>query len=355
MFSRRQLLGLALGAATGCNRPTDGAATAPGKLIALHGAGATFPFPLYSKWIAEYNRLNPAVRINYQSIGSGGGIRQIVAGTVDFGASDAPMKGGEARGAAGPLWHIPSTIGSVALTYNLPRLTQPLKLSSETISGIFLGKIKRWNDPALVADNANASLPAQDIAVIVRTDGSGTTAVFSEYLATVSPGFQENVGVGKSVRWPVGLGAKGNEGVTGQIKITPGSIGYIELAYATQNKLPSAQVKNRSGHFVGPSIAGATAAADGVPMPDALHVSLADSASDSAYPIVAYTYLLLYEDNKDLVKGEALARFVWWAIHDGQKYGADLDYAPLPDRVVAKIESRLKGLRSGPKMLLDGV
>jgi phosphate transport system substrate-binding protein len=190
---------------------------------------------------------------------------------------------------------------------------------------------------------------------MVRTDGSGTTAVFSEYLATINPAFREKVGVGKSVRWPVGLGAKGNEGVTGQVKLTPGSLGYIELAYATQNRLATAWIKNRAGRFVGPSVASATAAADCVEMPDSLHVSLADAGGADAYSIAAYTYFLVYEDAKDPTKGEALARFVWWAIHEGQKYGAGLDYAALPARVVARIEEKLKGLRSGSKRLLDGV
>lgn len=367
MISRRTILNFGLLAVvSACNKPstssetstkatTSSAAVEAPKTIALNGAGATFPYPLYSKWMAEYNRINPNVRINYQSIGSGGGIRQIVAGTVDFGASDAPMKDDEAKGAPGKLWHVPTTIGSVVVTYNLEGVSEPLKLTPEDVSGIFLGEIKKWNDKKLADANPTLKLPNKDIAVVFRTDGSGTTAVFTEYLATVSAVFKEKVGAGKSVKWPAGLGAKGNEGVTGQVKSTPGAIGYVELAYATQNKLPTAQIKNKAGKFVGPSAESATAAAEGVQMSDDLHVSLADAAGDNAYPIASYTYLLVYEDAKDSVKGEALARFLWWAIHDGQKFATGLDYAPLPDPVVQKIESRLKDLKAGGKTLLAGL
>jgi phosphate transport system substrate-binding protein len=332
----------------------DGEPGASAKLISLNGAGATFPYPLYSKWVTEYNRLNPGVRINYQSIGSGGGIRQIVAGTVDFGASDAPIKGDEAKGAAGKLTHLPMTIGAVAVSYNLEGLAAPLRLSSQSVAGIFLGEIRNWDDPKLARDNPGVRLPAREIAVVVRTDGSGTTSVFSEYLASISPTFRDKVGVGKSVKWPIGLGAKGNEGVTGQLKTAPGAIGYIELAYATQNKLPSAQIENRAGRFVAPTVEASTAAAAGVEMPSELHVSLAGSANEGAYPIASYTYLLVYDDARDASKGQALARFVWWAIHDGQKYAKDLDYAPLPAQVVSKVEGRLKELRAGGRRLLDG-
>ena len=323
--------------------------------VSLNGAGATFPYPLYSKWISEYNRLHPNVRINYQSIGSGGGIRQMVAGTVDFGATDAPVKPGEALAAPGALLHLPTTVGSVVITYNLEGVDRPLRLTPELLSGIFLGEIKRWNHPELAAANLELKLPDREISVVFRTDGSGTTSVFTAYLAEASRAFRDRVGSGKSVKWPVGLGAKGNEGVTGQIKTMPGSIGYTELAYATQNRMPKAEVRNRAGRFIGPTPQAATAAARSVSMPDTLHVSLAGAEGESAYPISSYTYILIYESAKDAKRGEALARFLWWAIHDGQGYAEALDYAPLPANVVEQAEAKLLTLRAGGKKLLDGV
>jgi phosphate transport system substrate-binding protein len=362
MISRRDLVlscvatvALAL---TGCKGEgsSSGGATpaASGGAVTLNGAGATFPYPLYSKWMSEYNKSNPDVRINYQSIGSGGGIRQITAGTVDFGASDAPMTSDEEQKAPSKLNHIPTTLGAVVLTYNLPEATTPLKLTPDVIAGVYLGTIKKWNDPKLAEANPDLKLPDKDIAVVYRSDGSGTTAVYTEYLATVSAEFKDKVGAGKSVKWPVGLGAKGNEGVTGQIKTTPGTIGYVELAYARQNKLPVALVKNKAGKFIEPSIAAITAAAAGVEMPESLHVSLADAAGEAAYPISSFTYLLVFDDMKDANKGKALAKFLWWAIHDGQQHAAALDYAPLPDPVIKKVEARLKSLRSGNDKLLAG-
>jgi phosphate transport system substrate-binding protein len=323
-------------------------------VIALNGAGATFPYPLYSKWISEYNKLYPNVRINYQSIGSGGGIRQIIQGTVDFGATDAPMKDDESKQAPGKLFHIPATIGAVVIAYNLPDVPSAIKLAPEVLAEIYLGKILKWNDAKIKALNPGAKLPAQNIAVVYRTDGSGTTAVFTDYLAKVSAEWKDKVGAGKSVKWPTGLGAKGNEGVTGQVKTTPYSLGYIERAYASQNKLSMAELKNKSGKFVGPSIDAMSAAADSVAMPDTLFTSLADAEGDGVYPISGYSYMLVYENAKDPVKGEALAKYLWWGLHDGQKFSKDLDYAPLPEKVVAKVEARLKELRSGDKKLLSG-
>jgi phosphate transport system substrate-binding protein len=366
MISRRNLLTLvtltAAFAATGCKGEAPGgssSATGPAGsatgAVTLNGAGATFPYPLYSKWMSEYNKQNPNVRINYQSIGSGGGIRQITAGTVDFGASDAPMKDEEASKAPGKLHHIPTTLGAVVVTYNLPEVTAPLKLTSDVLSGVFLGTISKWNDPKIAEANPDAKLPDKDISVVYRSDGSGTTAVFTEYLATVSSEFKDKVGAGKSVKWPKGLGAKGNEGVTGQIKTTPGTIGYVELAYAMQNKLPVALVRNKAGNFIEPKIEAITAAAAGVELPDSLHVSLADAAGTEAYPISSFTYLLVYDDAKDITKGRALAKFVWWAIHDGQKFAKDLHYAPLPEPAVKKVEERLKALHSGSERLLTGI
>jgi phosphate transport system substrate-binding protein len=364
MFARRNLIVGLLLASVACKAPAPTASeTTPvvkkedvkkEDAISLTGAGATFPYPLYSKWISEYNKLNPNVKINYQSIGSGGGIRQITANTVDFGATDAPMKDDEAKQASGKLFHIPATIGAVVIAYHLPEVTGALKLSPEVLAAIYTGKIKVWNDAKIKADNADAKLPAKDISVVYRTDGSGTTAVFTDYLAKVSPEWKEKVGVGKVVKWPIGLGAKGNEGVTGQIKTTPYTIGYIERAYASQNKLPMAELKNKAGKFVAPTIEAMSAAADSVEVPDELFVSLSNADGDAVYPITSYSYLLLYEDAKDVVKGEALAKYVWWGLHDGQKFSKDLDYAPIPAKVLGKVEGRLKELRSGDKKLLSG-
>lgn len=322
--------------------------------ISLQGAGATFPYPLYSKWMSEYNKLHPNVRINYQSIGSGGGIRQVVSQTVDFGATDAPMKDSDAKNAPGKLHHIPTTIGAVVVAYNVPGIDKVLQLDPDVIGDIFLGKITKWNDARIASSNEGVSLPDQNISVVHRSDGSGTTSVFTDYLASVSSEWKESVGAGKSVKWPTGLGAKGNEGVTGQIQSTPGAIGYIELAYATQNKLPFAAIKNKAGKYVTAKIDAITAAGAGQVMPQALHISLADPEGETAYPIAAYTYILVYEEMKDTTKAKALADFLWWAVHDGQKFAEELHYAPLPEPVVKKIEARLKSLKSGGKPVLAG-
>jgi phosphate transport system substrate-binding protein len=363
MFARRNLLVALLLGLVACKDKQPAPAPAASdaapvmkndEAISLTGAGATFPYPLYSKWISEYNKQNPNVRINYQSIGSGGGIRQITANTVDFGATDSPMKEDEAKQAPGKLFHIPATIGAVVVAYNVPEVKGTLKLTPDVLVDIYAGKIKKWNDPKIRADNADAQLPAKDISVVYRTDGSGTTAVFTEYLGKVSPEWKEKVGVGKVVKWPTGLGAKGNEGVTGQVKTTPGAIGYIERAYASQNKLPMAELKNKAGKFVAPSIEAMSAAAAAVEVPEELFVSLSDAAGEAAYPITSYSYLLVYEDAKNAVKGEALAKYIWWGLHEGQKFARDLDYAPIPAKVLLKVEARLKELRAGDKKLLSG-
>jgi phosphate transport system substrate-binding protein len=320
--------------------------------VALNGAGATFPYPLYSKWIDEYKAVAPSVRINYQSIGSGGGVRQIAARTVDFGASDVPTEPEEERGAPGPIVHLPTAVGCVVVSYNLPGLRAPLKLTADVLAAIYLGEVTRWNAPAIVATNPELTLPDRPITTVYRTDGSGTTAIFTRYLSATSPEWAKRVGAGKNVRWPVGVGAKGNEGVTGQLQATPGAVGYTELAYATQNGLPRAALKNRAGRFVQPSSAAATAAAEAVTMPPTLQVSLVGAESADAYPLAAYTYLLVYQDIADARRGEALARFLWWAIHDGQRYTRALDYAPLPARAVAQVEKVVKDLRAAGKPAL---
>src|SRR5712672_1031795 len=265
--------------------------------VLINGAGATFPFPIYSKWFSEYNKLHPDVRINYQSIGSGGGIKQISERTVDFGATDAPMSDAELRKAPG-LLHIPTVMGAVVVVYNLPG-TASLRLSSETLAGIFLGRIDKWNHAAIAQDNPGLKLPDSAIAVVHRSDGSGTTAVFTDYLAKVSPEWKSGPGAGKSVNWPTGLGGKGNEGVTGIVKQTEGGIGYVELAYANQNKLPVAELKNREGAWVKPTLEAVSAAAAKAVMPDDYRVSITDQPGKDAWPISTFTYLLVYKDMPD--------------------------------------------------------
>jgi phosphate transport system substrate-binding protein len=316
-------------------------AYAAGDLL-INGAGATFPFPIYSKWFSEYNKLHPQLKFNYQSIGSGGGIKQITEGTVDFGASDAALTE-EELGKAPDVVHIPTVMGAVVVVHNIPNVGQ-LKFSPATLSGIFLGKIKKWNDPALVKENPQAKLPDTEISVVHRSDASGTTNIFTDYLAKVSPEWKNTVGAGKSVKWPVGVGGKGNEGVTGLVKQTPGSIGYVELAYANQNKLQASSMKNSSGHYVQPTIQSTSAAAVGMEIPDDFRVSVTDPKGKDAYPISGFTWLLVHRDQKDPAKGEALLRFLWWAVQDGQKMARALDYAPLPAPVVEKVKAKLKSL-----------
>ncbi|HEY5960061.1 MAG TPA: phosphate ABC transporter substrate-binding protein PstS, partial [Polyangiaceae bacterium] len=328
---------------------------AHGEPVALNGAGATFPFPLYSKWMSDYNQLRPNIKINYQSIGSGGGIRQITAGTVDFGATDAPMTEEEQKKAPRKILHIPTTLGSVVVTYNLEGVSVPLRLTPDALAGIYLGTTKKWNAPEIAKENRDVKLPATDIAVVYRSDGSGTTAVFTDYLNKVSSQFKEKVGQGKSVKWPTGLGAKGNEGVTGQVKTTPNSIGYVELVYAVQNQLPTAALRNAAGQFIAPGIAATTAAAAGVTLPSELYASITNAAGQDAYPISAYTYLLVFEDLVDKKKGTALSEFLWWAIHDGQKACEPLGYSPLPVKVVSQVEARLKELRIGDQKALSAL
>jgi phosphate transport system substrate-binding protein len=323
------------------------------KEVSLHGAGATFPMPLYQKWISEYGKLHANMKIDYQSIGSGGGIKQIQAQTVDFGASDSPMKDEDLKAAPGPILHIPTVLGAVVLTYNLGDIKQPLRFSPEVVADIFLGKIKKWNDAKIKADNPNVTLGDTDIVVVHRSDGSGTSAVFTDYLSKVSPEWKQKVGAGVSPSWPIGIGGKGNEGVTGQIKNTPNTIGYVELAYAGQNKLPVALIKNQAGEFVEPSLDAVTAAAaESLPVtPEDLRVSITNTAGKGAYPISSYTYILVYQDQKDATKGKAVVDFLWWGIHDGQSFAKELQYAPLPAEIVKRAEAKVNGVTSGGKAL----
>jgi phosphate transport system substrate-binding protein len=317
-----------------------------GQVVRLQGAGATFPNPLYQKWLSEYSKLHPNVQIDYQSVGSGAGIKQIPAQTVDFGASDAPMKDADLQSAPAEILHIPTVLGAVVITYNLTGINQPLKFSGEVIADVFLGKIKKWNDPKIAAENAGVSLPSTDITVVHRSDGSGTSAVFTDYLSKISAEWKDKVGTGVSPSWPVGLGGKGNEGVTGQIKNTPNTIGYVELVYALQNKLPVAQIKNAAGSFVEPSIAAVTAAAAAsvASTPDDLRVSITNATGPTAYPISSYTYILVYKNQRDAAKGKVVVDFLWWGLHDGEKYAPELQYAPLPDEIVKRAEAKINSI-----------
>lgn len=314
----------------------------------ITGAGATFPYPLYSKWFAEYKKANPSVEINYQSIGSGGGIRQLLDKTVDFGASDAPMTDEQLAKSSIPVLHIPTVLGAVAITYNIPEVKSSLKLTSDVVADIFLGKITQWNDKRIQDLNPGVALP-QDTAIMVthRSDGSGTTAVFTDYLAKVSQEWKEKVGSGTSVKWPTGLGGKGNEGVTGLLKQTPGTIGYVELTYAVSNKLPVAQVKNAAGTFITPSPKTVTAAASGAlkTMPADFRVSITQSPGKDAYPISSFTYLLVYQ-KMAAPKGPALVQFLNWAMADGQKIAEPLDYAPLPKEMIQKVKAKIGEIKS---------
>ena len=313
----------------------------------INGAGATFPYPLYSKWFSEYAKIDPSVKFNYQSIGSGGGIKQITAQTVDFGASDKFLSDDELKAAPGKLLHIPTVMGAVVVTYNIPGVGKGLKLTSEVLAQIYEGKITSWSDPQIVKDNASMKGHNQPIIVVHRSDGSGTTSIFTDYLSSVSPEWAKSVGKGASVKWPVGLGGKGNEGVAGQIKTTPYTIGYVELAYAFENKLPYAFLKNKSGSFVEPSIASTSAAAAGAAksMPADYRLSLVNQPGKNAYPIVGFTWLLVYQDQKDKAKGKKLVEFLNWELKQGQKMADKLLYAPLPGNVIKMVEKTVKSIK----------
>jgi phosphate transport system substrate-binding protein len=312
--------------------------------IMINGAGATFPYPIYSKWFDEYAKVDPSVRFNYQSIGSGGGQKQILAQTVDFGASDGPMSDENLGKAPGKILHIPTVAGAVVLTYNLPE-NPALKLDADTIAGIFLGQVKKWNDPKLTALNPGTKLPDQEIVVVHRSDGSGTTFIFTDYLGKVSSEWKEKVGTNTSVNWPAGIGGKGNEGVSGQVKQTPGAIGYVELIYATQNKMPYAEVKNSEGQFVKPTIESVTAAIATANIPDDFRFSMTNAPGKDAYPICGATWLLVYEQQKDAAKGKKLVEFLRWAAKDGEKMATDLQYAPLPDSLQKRVLKRIDEIK----------
>jgi phosphate transport system substrate-binding protein len=315
--------------------------------LLVNGAGATFPYPIYSKWFDEYHKKFPDIHINYQSIGSGGGIRQVLAGTVDFGATDGPMTDEQLGQAKTKILHFPTVLGADVPTYNIPGVTGELNFTPEALAGIFLGKITKWNAPAIAGANRGVNLLAADIVVIHRSDGSGTTYIWTDYLSKVSEEWKTRVGKGTSVNWPVGLGGKGNEGVSGLVKQTPNSIGYVELIYAVQNNLPYGRVRNSSGSFVKADLASVTAAAAGAAksMPDDFRVSITDPPGKSAYPIASFTWLLIPSEIPDAKKREVLVGFLRWMLTEGQKYAAPLAYAPLPKEIVDKEMKALAQIR----------
>ena len=316
----------------------------------LSAAGATFPYPLYSKWFAAYQQ-KTGVEISYQAIGSGGGIRALKNGTVDIGASDAPLSDAELRDMPGSVVHLPTVAGAVTISYNLPGVDKALKLSPDVIANLFLGNIRRWNDRRIAALNPGVTLPNLPVAVAHRSDGSGTTYIFTSYLNAVSRAWALRVGVGKSVDWPTGLGASGNPGVAAIVKQTPGAVGYVELAYALQNHLQYALVKNRAGKFVEPTIASTAAAAASAvkAMERDVRVSIVDSAAPNAYPIAGFTYLLVYQKNHSGDRAQAVSRFLTWGMHEGQSYAAGLLYVPLPEEIVKINESRIKSSQIVPR------
>lgn len=315
--------------------------------VLINGAGATFPYPIYSKWFAEFHNVDPSVDINYQSIGSGGGIRQLLDKTIDFGASDAPMTDEQLAKAHPPILHIPTVMGAVVITYNLPTLKQPLKLTGELIANLFLGKIQNWNDPALVKLNPELAGVSDSVMIAHRSDGSGTTMVFSDYLSKVSPEWKQKVGVGNALKWPVGLGGKGNEGVTGLVKQSPGAIAYTELSYSANNHLPVAEIKNKSGAFVAPSAKAVTSAANASlkSIPKDFRVSITDAAGMDSYPLSSFTYLLVYQI-MDAKKEQKLVDFMNWALGDGQKLAEPLTYAPLPVALAILVKQKIKEVKA---------
>ena len=323
-----------------------GSAIAQNQEVKLTGAGATFPYPIYSKWFSEYHKVHSSVEINYQSIGSGGGIKQVGAKTVDFGASDGPMSDEQLKSAGFEIVHIPTVLGAVAPFYNLPSVKQELKFTPDVLADIFLGKITKWNDPRLAKANPGVKLPETDIVVVHRTDGSGTTYIFTDYLSKVSPEWKTKVGKNTSVNWPVGLGGKGSEGVAGTVKQTEGSIGYVELLYAVSNNIPFGSVQNASGKFVKATLASTTAAAASVKeMPDDFRVSITNPPGPEAYPIASFTWLLVPVKWDDANKKKVFIDFLNWMVEKGEPMASQLQYAPLPKNVAAKVKAKIKQIQ----------
>lgn len=313
--------------------------------LLINGAGATFPYPLYSKWFAEYRKVDPSVTINYQSIGSGGGIRQLLDETIDFGASDAPMTDEQLAKARSAVVHVPTVLGAVVVTYHLPDLKAPVRLTPALLADLFLGKISKWNDPKLQSVNPGVPLPDRPVTIAHRSDGSGTSAIFTDYLSKVSPEWKSRVGAGAAVKWPVGLGGKGNEGVTGLVKQTPGAIGYVEFIFAKSNGLPSASIQNSAGQFVQPSTESLTAVAEGAlkDIPEDFRTSLTDAKGAKAYPIAGMTYLLVYKEMKG-EKGVKFKKFLAWAVENGQSFAEPLHYARLPKPLAQRVKAKIAGI-----------
>jgi phosphate transport system substrate-binding protein len=335
--SKRSLFLLAAILAAGTARAQD-----------LNGAGATFPFPIYSKWFADYAAATN-IKINYQSIGSGGGIRQFTAGTVDFGASDAPMSDEEMAKLPAPAFHFPTVLGAVVITYNIPGVTALLRFTGPVVADIFSGRITKWNDSRIATLNKGIALPASDILVVHRSDGSGTTYIFSDYLSAVSPEWAKSPGKGKEIAWPVGVGGKGNEGVAGLVKQTPGAIGYVEIAYANQNKMPAAELQNLSGAWIKATTETVTQAAAGaaskLPENSDYRLSIVNAPGKDSYPISSFTWILVYKTQTDPVKGKNLVAFLRWYLHDGQKSTSALDYAPLPAVFVSRLDKQVASIK----------
>jgi len=312
----------------------------------LNGAGATFPNPMYSKWFSEYHKLHSDIQINYQPIGSGGGIHQVIVGTVDFGASDMPMTDDQLKEAKFKVLNIPTVLGAVVPAYNIPGVSGEVKFTPEALAGIFLGTIAKWNDKAITSANPGVNFPDKEIIVVHRSDGSGTSFIWTDYLSKVSADWKNQVGSGTSVKWPRGLGGKGNEGVAGSIRQLQGSIGYVELIYAAQNNIAYGSVKNSSGNFLKASLEGVTAAAASAPkMPADFRVSITNAPGKDAYPISSFTWLLIPAQSKDAAKGKILADFLNWMVTDGQKMTSNLSYAPLPDNVIQEVKEAIKQVK----------
>ncbi len=352
-MTKRILVALAMAVAAAACSGQSGqppvASTEAGR-TAVTGAGATFPNPIYTKWFDEYRKSHPGVEINYQSVGSGAGIRQVLAGTVDFGASDMPMTDEQLGQAKQKILHFPTVLGAVVPTYNVAGVSQDLKFTPAALAGIFLGTVKKWSDPAIAGANAGLTLPNSDIVVVHRSDGSGTTFVWTDYLSKVSPAWKSKVGSNSSVNWPVGLGGKGNEGVAGLVKQTPNSIGYVELIYAVQNKLAYGAVQNGAGKFLKADLGGVTAAAAGAAanMPADFRVSITNAPGADAYPIASFTWLLIPAHLPDETKGKVIVDFLSWMLTDGQSMAEPLSYAPLPKEVVATERQAIAQVHVGP-------
>ena len=333
-------LALSLGACGGTQTTEGTGGSSSGQSVSLTGAGASFPAPLYQKWFAEYNKQNPDIKVAYQSVGSGAGVEQFTQQTVDFGASDVAMKDDEIAAVDRGVVLLPMTAGSVVLAYNLPGV-EGLKLSRQAYIDILLGKITKWNDPAIASTNAGVDLPDSEITVVYRSDGSGTTGVFTKHLSAVSSEWKDKVGEGKTVEWPTGIGAKGNEGVTAQIQQTEGSIGYIEYGYAKLQGIPAASLENKAGNYIAPSSESAAETLSAVTLPENLRAFITDPEGANSYPVVSYTWILAYQSYDDATKLDAFKEVVNWSLTEGQNFAEELGYIPLPSNVVTKVEAAL--------------